>query len=160
MLAKSEITTNNIDNDIINNNISLNNEVNSLSYTNNEDLCSINLSNINALIDINDAKLKIGSRILCPDEKCFLNSIVFINPNTFEVNSDCGKHKNQMDIINYIKNSGLLKEEKEKCNECKKKIKFFKENKIRIYKCLCGKNVCENCKKKHSENNSVIPHNM
>ena len=54
-----------------------------------------------------------------------------------------------MDIINYIENSGLLKEEKEICHECKKELKILTHNKILLYKCLCGDNVCENCKKNH-----------
>ena len=144
----------------INNSFFSDKEEDSISYIDDEEKNIIDLPFMNDPNANNDNEIKLGSRILCPDKRCFLNSIILINPITFEVNSNCGKHENKMDIINYIEDSGLSKEEKEICNECKKNYKLLKENKINLYKCLCGYNVCENCKKHHIEKDSKIKHNM
>ena len=144
----------------INNSFFSDKEEDSISYIDDEEKNIIDLPFMNDPNANNDNEIKLGSRILCPDKRCFLNSIILINPITFEVNSNCGKHENKMDIINYIEDSGLSKEEKEICNECQKKYKLLKENKINLYKCLCGNNVCENCKKNHSKKNSEKSHNM
>ena len=105
-------------------------------------------SSIASVININLENLNMGSKILCPQEKCFLNSIISINPFSFEINTACGEHQNKMDILNYVNNSGKYKEENEKCDYCKKTIKYFSNNNINLYKCSCGKNICEKCKEK------------
>ena len=108
--------------------------------------------------------IKIGTKIRCPFPNCFENCIVMIDPNFFEISFDCGKHNNKVDIIKYIKDSGISKDDKEQCFKCKltyKKIKEDEENKI-LYKCYCGKNICKKCKKFHLDENEENnkQHNM
>ena len=55
-----------------------------------------------------------------------------INPFFFEVYSDCGLHQNKMDIFNFVQNSGILKQDKEKCDYCKKTYQDIKKI-IKIY---------------------------
>ena len=87
-----------------------------------------------------------------------------IDPYCFKVNYDCGKHHKNIDIIKYIKNSGISKDDKEKCFKCQltyEKIKEDEENKI-LYKCYCGKNICKKCKQAHLDENkeNKKAHNM
>ena len=108
--------------------------------------------------------IKVGTKIRCPFPNCFENCIVMIDPNFFEISFDCGKHNNKIDIIKFIKDSGISKEDKEQCFKCKltyEKIKEDKNNKI-LYKCYCGKNICKKCKKEHLDENeeSKKQHNM
>ena len=101
--------------------------------------------------DIKLEDIQVGTKIRCPFPNCFENCIVMIDPNFFEISFDCGKHSNKIDIIKYIKDSGISKEDKEQCFKCKltyKKIKEDEDNKI-LYKCYCGKNLCKKCKKVH-----------
>ena len=109
-------------------------------------------SSIASEININLGNLEMGSKILCPQENCFLNAIISINPFSYEIYSDCGKHKNKMDISNYVYNSGKSKEENEICSNCKKTYKYLLINKINLYKCSCGENICEKCKEKRKDN--------
>ena len=135
-------------------NNSLNNSFDSINEENRIYLDSSIISNIN----INLETLKMGSKILCPQDNCFLNSIISINPFSFEINSNCGKHPIKMDIFNYVNKSGKSKEENEKCDYCKKTYKNLTENNINLYKCSCGKNVCEKCKQgeiNHNENGHI-----
>ena len=106
--------------------------------------------------------IKLGSKILCPNPDCFENCIINIDPNTFEVNYECKNHKDKMDIVDFVKNSGISKEVKEKCSECMKSYKEMKENKKKLYKCYCGNNICEDCKNEHIEQNknNKKEHNM
>ena len=108
-------------------------------------------SSIASEININLGNLDMGSKILCPQENCFLNAIISINPFSYEIYSDCGKHKNKMDISNYVYNSGKSKEENEICSNCKKTYKYLLINKINLYKCSCGENICEKCKEKRKD---------
>ena len=104
--------------------------------------------------------LKLGSKILCPNKDCFSKSIIYLNPFFYDVNSDCGKHKNKMNIIDYVKNSGISKENKEFCDNCKKTYQFLINNNQNLYKCSCGKNICQSCKDLHLNNNNDNNHNM
>ena len=63
--------------------------------------------------------IKVGTKIRCPFPNCFENCIVMIDPNFFEISFDCGKHNNKIDIIKFIKDSGISKEDKEQCFKCK-----------------------------------------
>ena len=108
--------------------------------------------------------IKVGTKIRCPIENCFENCIVMIEPNFFQVSFDCGEHHDKLDIIKYIKKSGISKDDKEKCFECQltyEKIKQDEDNKI-LYKCYCGKNICKKCKKTHLDENlkNKNDHNM
>ena len=149
---------------IINNNkensiLLLNAEI--LEDKNKKERKSIDSSSLNE-IDLED--IKVGNKILCPVPNCFENCIIMIEPHFFEVNYDCGKHNNKIDIIKYIKDSGISKNDKEKCFKCEltyEKIKEDEENKI-LYKCYCGKNICKKCKKDHLDENkeNKKEHNM
>ena len=99
--------------------------------------------------DIDLEEIKLGSKIICPEDNCFLNAIISINPILFEVKSNCGIHERKLDIINYAEKSGKAKQEKECCEVCKKTIKEIIKNKINLNKCYCGKNICESCNEKH-----------
>ena len=128
---------------------------------NEEERKSLDLS---SLKEINLEDIKIGKKIYCPVQNCFNNCIIIIDPNFFQVNYDCGNHNNKMDIIQYIKNSGITKNEKEKCFKCNleyEKIKQDEDNKI-LYKCYCKKNICKKCKKAHLDENkeNKKDHNM
>ena len=112
---------------------------------------------------IKEEKAELGSKIRCPRANCFNNCIILIDPNNLQVNFDCGEHKNKMNIIDFVKKSGIIKEDKEKCSKCKEtyeKIKTDKNNKL--FKCNCGKNFCQKCKKEHLDENSEKKneHNM
>ena len=99
-----------------------------------------------------DIQIIIGSKIKCTNKKCFENSIISINPFFFEINSDCGRHIEKNNIFDFIKYS--FKEDKETCSFCNKTYGDLKNNKCNLYKCSCGKNACENCKKDHLKENS------
>ena len=99
--------------------------------------------------------LKLGTKIRCPNKDCFSKSIIYLNPFFFEINSDCGKHKNKMNIIEYVKNSGISKENKEICFNCKKNYQYSINNNKNFYKCSCGKNICQSCEDFHLKDNSV-----
>ena len=108
--------------------------------------------------------IKVGSKVRCPIENCFENCIVMINPNFFEVSFDCGKHNGKLDIIKYVQDSGISKDNKEQCFKCKltyEKIKQNEDNKI-LYKCYCGNNICKKCKQAHLDENikDKNSHNM
>ena len=105
-------------------------------------------------------EIKLGSKIRCPKPDCFNNCIILINPNSFEVNYDCGEHTDKMDIIKFVKMSGILKEGMEKCHNCQKKYKDLKKNNKKLYKCYCGNNFCDDCKEEHRNNNNEENHNM
>ena len=49
--------------------------------------------------NINLEELKLGKKIICPEENCFSNAIISIDPVSFKVKSDCGKHKRKLNII-------------------------------------------------------------
>ena len=68
---------------------------------------------------INQLEIELGSKIYCPEIDFFSNPVILLKPIFFEVNSDCGKHKNKMDIINFVKYSGISKEGKETYDLCK-----------------------------------------
>ena len=121
-----------------------------------------NRKTINSLIshiNNNNEIVKLGSKILCPQENCFLNSIININPFLFTINSDCGKHQYTMDILDYIIKSGIIKEDKDICNFCEKTYLDLKNNNKNFYKCKCGQNICEECKKSHLKGN-LEEHNL
>ena len=107
----------------------------------------------------NEKSIKMGSKIICPSKNCYSNAIININPYFFEINSNCGQHKNKMDIIEFVNNSGG-KEDKETCNFCNKAYKRLIANKNNLYKCSCGKNICDICKetclKNHSKEHNMI----
>jgi len=107
-------------------------------------------------------KIKLGSKIRCPKTNCFENCIINIDPNTLEVNYDCKENKDKMDIIDFVKESGIIKEGKENCSNCNKIYKDIKQNKKKLYKCYCGNNICEDCKNEHIEKNknNKKEHNM
>jgi WD40 repeat protein len=109
--------------------------------------------------NINLEEIKIGSRIICPEENCFQNTILSIEPYSFEIKSDCGKHINKMSIIKYVENSGAAKEEKECCSVCNTTYKDILQNNKKLYKCYCGRNVCETCKNGHLSGKNEKEHN-
>ena len=152
-----------------NNNINTNNNINNNNLENN----SINIDDEerrNTIDTISSffeeekfEEIKLGSKIRCPKPNCFENCIISIDPNSLEVNYECRDHKNKtkMDIIDFVKKSGITKEGKEKCSNCKKIYKDIKQNKKKLYKCYCGNNICEDCKKEHIEQNkNNKEHNM
>ena len=111
----------------------------------------------------NEEKIEVGTKILCPKTNCFENCIIMVEPHFFEVYYNCmgtvHKETGKLDIIDFIKKSGKSKEKKEKCSICKKTYEVIEKNGQKLYKCYCGKNVCENCnnlhpdKEKDNENN-------
>ena len=109
------------------------------------------------LKDLED--LKLGSKIICPEDNCFLEPIIFLESNYFEINYDCGKHKNKMDIMKFVKNSSQ-KEELIKCFSCNKKYKTIIKEKEKFFICFCGQTLCETCKKKHLLNKNREEHIM
>jgi hypothetical protein len=107
-----------------------------------------------SLLDVSDEKkeeIELGSKIRCPRANCFNNCIILIDPVELNVAYDCGEHKNKMDIIDFIKKSGISKEDKEKCSICKQTYDSLKKdiNNNKLYKCKCGNNYCQKCKNKH-----------
>ena len=112
-------------------------------------------SSIASALDINLGNLEMGSKILCPEDDCFLNSIISINPYSFEIYSECrDEHKNKMDIFNYINKSGKSKEENQICDYCNKTFKNILKNNIILYKCSYGKNICQKCKEEKIKGNT------
>jgi len=103
--------------------------------------------------------LKLGSKIICPEDNCFLEPIIFLESNYFEINYDCGEHQNKMDIMKFVKKSSQ-KEELIECSFCKKKYKTIKEENEILFICLCGQTFCGTCKKKHLSNNKKEEHIM
>ena len=135
---------------ILNNSISNNNQ-NNISFIKNEEEEEKD-NEKQKLIDlstINLDEVELGSKILCPEKDCYSNAIILIDPIFFKVNSDCGKHNKKLDIIEYVYLSGKAKENKEKCSICEKTYEELLKGKIKLYKCYCEKNVCEECKEKH-----------
>ena len=80
------------------------------------------------LKDINLEDIKMSKKIICPEDNCFLNTIIILNPITFEIKSDCGKHKNKLKIIQFVEKSGI-KDEKIFCSICKNTYKDIFDNK-------------------------------
>ena len=111
-------------------------------------------------IDINLQEVKLGSKIMCPEDNCFLNAIIEIEPVKFQIRTNCGKHKKTMKILNFAAKAGKLKEESESCSNCNKTYKDLEEKKNKLYRCYCGKNICENCKKNHLIEKDLEEHNM
>ena len=112
-------------------------------------------------IEINLEEVQFGSKIICPEDNCFLNAIIDIEPITFKIRSICGEnHKKKMKILNFAAKAGKLKEEKESCFICNTTYKDLEEKKNKLYRCYCGKNICENCKKNHLKEKDLENHNM
>ena len=111
-------------------------------------------------INIDLDKIKLGKKIICPEENCFANAIISIEPITFQVQSDCGKHARKMNILKFAEKSGIAKIENEICLECKTSIKELVEKEKILYKCYCGANICESCKKEHLKEKKLEKHNM
>lgn len=111
-------------------------------------------------INIELDKIKLGKKIICPEENCFENAIISIEPITFQVQSDCGKHARKMNILKFAEKSGIAKIENEICLECKTSIKELVEKEKILYKCYCGANICESCKKEHLKEKKLEKHNM
>ena len=59
--------------------------------------------------DINLNEINLGSRIICPEEDCFQNAIISIEPISFDIKSDCGKHIKKMNILKYVESSSKEK---------------------------------------------------
>ena len=138
--------------------------IDNINYINNKE-STINLEDEGKeSIDLSNIKLdeiEFGSKILCPEKNCFSNSIISLDPFSFEVNYDCGKHKNKMNIIEYALNAGKSKEISIKCFKCEKKYFDIQKEKNMLYKCYCGNNYCEECKKNHlKEVQNKNEHNM
>ena len=114
------------------------------------------------LSNIHLEDLEMGSKVLCPEQDCFSNAIIQICPIFFEVRYDCGKHKNKIDILEYVKNSGISKEDKQTCSKCQLTYDNLKKNNKDLYKCNCGGNYCNNCKEEHLNKNkdNNIKHKM
>ena len=109
--------------------------------------------------------LEVGTRILCPKANCFENCIIMVDPYFFEVYYNClgnvHKDREKLDIIDFIKKSGLSKEKKEKCSICKDTFEEIKKNNKKIYRCYCGENVCEKCKNLHiNKKDNENEHNL
>lgn len=103
--------------------------------------------------------VKLGSKIICPEEDCILEPIIFLESNYFEINYDCGKHRNKMDIIKFVESSSQ-KEELIKCSLCSKQYKTIKEKRENFYICLCGQTICQTCWAKHLSNKKKEEHIM
>ena len=133
------------------------------NYINNKE-SNIYLEEERETINLSKIKLdeiELGSKILCPEENCFSNSIVSIDPISFEVNYDCGKHKNKRNLIEYTLFAGKSKEINVKCFKCEKNYEKIKKEKNILYKCFCGNNYCEECKEDHlKEVENKNKHNM
>ena len=117
------------------------------------------------LLNVNIEKLEeieLSSKIICPNEDCFSNCIINIDPIFFDVNYDCGKHKDKMDIIEYVINSGNNKEDKEICDKCEETYEQLKKNNGKLYKCYCQRNFCEKCKEEHlnEKKEKINDHNV
>ena len=98
--------------------------------------------------DINLEELKFDSKILCPNDNCYLNSIIYIDYNFFEVSYNCGNHSDKINIIDFIKKINK-KKENNSCSICKKEYSELEENNKKLYYCSCKKNICEECKENH-----------
>ena len=156
----NEKEINNIDDNIENNIVSFI-QKNSQDENNEKEKKSLDLSYEDELVFRN---IEVSKKIRCPIENFFENCIIMINPYFFDVSFDCGKHNGKLDIIKYIQESGISKDDKEQCFKCKltyEKIKQDEDNKI-LYKCYCGINICKKCKKNHLEDNlkDKNAHNM
>ena len=142
---------------------SLHNSIISKDECNEEERKNLSLDSSLKEIKLENKKVVI-KKIRCPYPNCFENCIIMVDPNFFEVKFDCGKHNKKIDIIQYIKDSVISKDDKDKCSKCEltyEKIKEDKDNKI-LYKCYCGKNICKKCKKDHLDENkeNKKEHNM
>ena len=63
--------------------------------------------------------------------------------------------------INEFINSNLKQDNNEKCSKCSKKYEDLKKSKKILYKCYCGKNICEDCKESHLKSvDNIDKHNM
>ena len=111
------------------------------------------------LKDRNLEEIKMGKKIICPEDNCFENTIINLDPITFEIKSDCGKHPKKMKIIDFVEKSGN-KEEKDFCYICKNTYKDILDNKKILYKCYCGENLCEDCKENHLKEKDLEKHNI
>ena len=109
--------------------------------------------------DINLNEINLGSRIICPEEDCFQNAIISIEPISFDIKSDCGKHIKKMNILKYVESAGKEKEENECCSLCNKSYKDILDDKQILFKCYCGHNICETCKNEHLNGNDEKEHN-
>ena len=128
------------------------------SIFNEENRQSLDASIMSQQKPININHLKIGSKIRCWEKMCFSNAIISIDPNTFKVDCNCGKHKKKMDIIDYVSLSGYTKNDQEQCNYCKKNYKSIKKEKSKLYEITYKNNICENCKKSHER--EISNHNL
>ena len=136
--------------DLLNKSLLINSKINEEE---NDDI-SLDLSKIQL------ENLEMGSKVLCPEEDCFSNAIIQICPIFFEVRYDCGKHRNKIDILQYVNNSGKSKEDKQICSKCQKTYDKLKEENKNLYKCYCGGNYCNDCKEEHLNKNKDIKHKM
>ena len=144
----------------------INNKIKKLEDNNSLSLKSIYDEEKKKSIDISSFKedeAKLGKKILCPKAGCFENCIIIVEPHSLEVNYECRYHNNKskMDIIDFVKKSGISKEGKEKCSKCHKFYEDLVKNKKKLYKCSCRKNYCEDCKNEHkTKENDKTEHNM
>ena len=116
-------------------------------------------------LDLSNIKLEeieLGSTIFCPEQNCFSNPIISIDPIFFDVSCDCGDHKNKMDIIEFAIKAGKSKENNDKCFKCEQTYDNLKNEKKKLYKCYCGNNFCKECKEEHLKENidNKNEHNM
>ena len=110
--------------------------------------------------DINLNVINLGSSIICPEEDCFRNAIISIEPISFDIKSDCGFHIKNMNILKYVESAGKEKEENECCSLCNKSYKDILDEKKTLYKCYCGHNICDTCKSEHLNGNDENEHNL
>ena len=88
-------------------------------------------------------EINLPDKIHCPE--CGSNLFIRItNLSTFEIEKNCSKCKNviPMRLIDFI--SELMDAKPPNCEICN-------ENQNKLYKCQCGKNICEKCENKHIE---------
>ena len=106
-------------------------------------------------------EIELFSKIKCPEKNCFSNCIISLDPIFFDVNYDCGQHKNKIDLIEYAINE-KGKKDKEICHNCEETYEILKKNNKKLYKCFCEQNYCETCKEQHlnKEKNKLKIHNM
>ena len=126
------------------NNLNIKNENEENKDKKNMDILSISFDEEKKDISLKDIDIKVGSKMKCPEQKCFANAIININPFFFDINTNCGEHTYKLDIIDFTKK--VFKEDKETCNICGKTYGDLKDSKINLYKCSCGKNICKKCK--------------
>ena len=72
--------------------------------------------------DVELIDIKLGSKIICPEDNCFLNAIISINPILFEVKSNCGIHERKLDIIKHNK---YMQNEFNKIRKSKTRIRML-----------------------------------